>query len=269
MTDLAQATARLRAAGLASPDVDARILWEEDPDNFTDNVARRESREPLQHILGKAWFRYLELRVGPGVFVPRPETELLVDAALAHLATRSAPVVVDLCTGSGAIAISIATESRADVTAVELSEDAFRWASENVQRAQDQIAGAGSSLGLLNADARDLTRLRPDLVGQVDVLTCNPPYIPDDAIPRDPEVADHDPPVALFGGPDGLDLIRDLMAPMAALVKSGGWVLIEHADVQGGADGVPGVLAAAGEFVEIEDHRDLTGRPRYTSARRR
>ena len=258
-------------------------------------LERRANREPLQHILGKAYFRHLELEVGPGVFVPRPETETLVDLALAalpHAATAapttplgSIPVsIVDLCTGSGAIALSVAyelsqglvasdawLEQPATVYAVELDPDALAWTRRNAAAVSTTL-NARTTVNVVAADARtaateELARLR----GQVAVVTCNPPYIPDTAVPRDPEVREYDPAIALYGGPDGLEVVRDIVQTAADLLYPGGVLLIEHGDQQGegdGALGVPHVVRGHEAFAAIQDHLDLTGRPRVTVATR-
>lgn len=286
---VSQGRARLAAAGVPSPENDARLLLcdllsclpnQLDPqatvsndvaERFVAMVDRRSRREPLQHILGKSWFRRLELEVGPGVFVPRPETEILVDLALGQIRQLAQPRVVDLCTGSGAIAISIATEASVDVVAVEVDDDAFCWAVKNVQRYSNQIDARGSSLDLRQADARSIASECPDLIDWADVLTCNPPYIPTGAVPRDPEVQRYDPAIALYGGADGLDIVRSIAAQALRVVRVGGLVLIEHGDEQGGIGGVPEVLlnctSDQRRFSEIRDHHDLNGRPRITSAR--
>ncbi|MGN6636025.1 MAG: peptide chain release factor N(5)-glutamine methyltransferase [Oryzihumus sp.] len=226
-------------------------------------VARRVAREPLQHLLGRAWFRHVELAVGPGVFVPRPETELVageaVDEARRLVRERgssgSAPVVVDLCTGSGAIALSVATEvPGARVHAVELSPDAHRWAARN-------LAGSGVDLRL-----GDMGEAFADLDRTVDVVVSNPPYIPVGADIRDPEVADHDPALALWSGDDGLDAMRVLERVAARLLVPGGLLVAEHADLQG--ESAPAVFTAAARWTDVADHPDLAGRPRYVTARR-
>jgi release factor glutamine methyltransferase len=297
---LDRAESRLAAAGVASPRVDAELLLAhvtgrpramlrsagdlpaDQMERFAGLIDRRARREPLQHLTGTAPFRYLELEVGPGVFVPRPETELLVDPVLAHVAAaRTAapargPLIVDLCTGSGALALALATEvPGSSVYAVELDPDTVRWARSNLDRCAAAVADVDSSVSLLTSDAR--TVAEPDgplfeFVGLVDVVVSNPPYIPDEAIPRDPEVRDHDPALALFGGPDGLDVIRRLVVQAARLLRPGGLVVVEHADVQGddaGASGVPGVLRASPHWTDVADHRDLSGLPRFTTATRR
>ena len=275
---LASATARLLAAGVPSPEHDAAELLahvlgtersrlvlvdEVSPDAATRYdalLARRAAREPLQHLTGEAWFRHVRLEVGPGVFTPRPETELLAGWAVEAATPLEAPVVVDLCTGSGAIAKAVAAEvPHARVHAVELDERAHRWALRNL---------AGSGIDLRQGD---LATAFDDLAGSVDVVVCNPPYVPLEAWESvAPEARDHDPHPALFSGADGLDAIRVLAVRAAVLLRPGGVVGVEHADVQGpGAErgGVPAVFAATARWREVRDHLDLAGRPRYTTAR--
>lgn len=292
-----EAARQLADAGVPSPDVDAQLLMAhvlavpraqlivapnptaEQVDRYQHLVDRRSAREPLQHITGEAYFRHLRLHVGPGVFIPRPETEILVDIAIADLESvrridPTAPVtVVDLCTGSAAIPLAIATElSGVRATAVELSPDAAQWARRNIAAYDEQLAAAGSSVGLIVGDARTAATLLSALNGTVEIVTCNPPYIPDAAIPRDPEVRDYDPDIALYGGPDGLDIVRDIVDQAAFILKPGGLLLIEHGDEQGSdvdPAGVPATVAANTRFTDIRDHRDLGARPRVTSARRR
>ncbi len=270
---LAAAADRLGRAGVASPEHDAAVLLahvlgtsrgrlalvEEVPSGpagaFEALVARRGAREPLQHLTGAAPFRHLELAVGPGVFVPRPETEVLAGWAVERARDVAAPVVVDLCTGSGAIAAAVAAEvPAARVHAVELDPRAVAWAARN-------LAGTGVDLR-----AGDLAEAFEELEGAVDVVTCNPPYIPLEAWESvQPEVRDHDPHVSLFSGQDGLEALRAVERRAAALLRPGGVVGVEHADSQGAA--VPGLFAAAGRWVEVTDHADLAGRPRFTTAR--
>ena len=266
--DLAAAAAHLRAAGVPSPEHDARVLaahslgleprelWRADavgPD-FADLVRRRAARVPLQHLTGRAYFRHVELAVGPGVFVPRPETELVAQAAIDAAAPLDAPVVVDLCTGSGAIALAVADEvPRAHVYAVELSADAHAWAARNC---------AGTPVELRLGDTADAF---PELDGTVDVVVSNPPYIPAASVPLDPEVRDHDPPIALWSGEDGLETVRVVVRTAARLLRAGGLAVVEHADSQG--DAVPALFAAAAGWRDVRDHADLTGRPRFTTAR--
>ncbi|WP_372736685.1 peptide chain release factor N(5)-glutamine methyltransferase [Nocardioides sp.] len=270
---VAAAAERLRAAGVASPEHDARALLAhalgvelsrlplvetvgpEERARFEALVARREAREPLQHLTGTTGFRRVELRVGPGVFVPRPETELLAGWAIAAALERPDPVVVDLCTGSGAIARSLADEApHARVHAVELDPAAHRWAEINLAPTEVDLREGDFAVAF------------DDLLGQVDVVVCNPPYVPLDAWESvAPEARDHDPHLALFSGDDGLDAIRLLAKRASRLLRPGGVVGVEHADVQG--DSVPAVFAALERWIDVRDHRDLAGRARFTTAR--
>jgi release factor glutamine methyltransferase len=229
---------------------------------FESLVAQRAGRVPLQHLTGRAPFRHLELAVGPGVFVPRPETELLAEWALEQLAGLEAPVVVDLGAGSGALALAIAHEHPgARVTAVERDPGAIEWTRHN---AAARAAAGDTPVEVLAGDMTDPGLLR-DLDGAVDLVVSNPPYVPEGAVvPR--EVADHDPPLALWGGPDGLDVVRGLLVTAARLLRSGGRLAIEHADQQGSA--LPALVRSHGAFADVADHRDLAGRPRFTTARR-
>jgi len=276
--EIAQAALRLAEAGVGSPRFDAEELaaWVHDvrrtelhlvadkdfDARFWEAVARRANREPLQHITGAAYFRYLELAVGPGVFVPRPETEVMVGWAIDKLRALDVaePLIVDLCTGSAAIALSIAQEvPRARVHAVELSEDAYMWASRNIG-----AVPAGERVTLHLADAA--TAL-PELDGRVDFVISNPPYIPlTEWEYVAPEARDHDPELALFSGPDGLDLIRDLERVAQRLLVPGGWTAMEHSDKQGGE--VQRIFLEERGWAEAADHRDLTGRPRFVTARK-
>jgi release factor glutamine methyltransferase len=245
---------RLRVLDATGADVPAAAA-----DAYAAAVARREAREPLQHITGRAAFRHLELAVGPGVFVPRPETELLAQLGIDALraATATEPVGVDLGTGSGAVALALVTEApTARVVAVEREPAAADWAERNIRALGDD------RIRLVRAD---LDGALPELDGAVDVVVSNPPYIPDDAVPVDPEVQRHDPPTALYGGADGLDVIRRVSATALRLLRPGGLLAIEHADVQGGA--VRDLLAVDG-WSDPVTHRDLTGRDRVTAARR-
>lgn len=272
---LAAAVGRLRDAGVASPEHDAAELLahvhglerkelfrvdtvdRELAERFDALIERRAAREPLQHLTGAAFFRHVELAVGPGVFVPRPETELLAGWAIEHAlqVTGRAPVVVDLCTGSGAIAKAVADEvPDAEVHAVELDEGAHHWAERNL---------AGTGVDLRHGD---MGTAFDDLLGTVDVVVCNPPYIPLEAWESvAPEARDHDPHLALFSGDDGLVAMRVLAARAGLLLRAGGVVGAEHADAQG--ESAPAVFAATGRWAEIIDHPDLAGRPRFTTAR--
>jgi release factor glutamine methyltransferase len=227
---------------------------------FRAAVARRAAREPLQLILGWVGFRELVLHTGPGVFIPRVETELVsgvaIDAARTALSRRGSARVVDLCTGSGAIAAAIASEvAGARVWAVELDPAALDLAARN-------LAGLGVTLV-----AGDAAVALPDLDGTVDVVVTNPPYVPPDGVPRDPEVRNWDPSHALYGGgPDGLDLPRAIMRRAAGLLRPGGALVMEHADVQGEA--VRAELVALGAFEDVVTLPDLTGRDRMVRATR-
>jgi len=227
-------------------------------------VERRAAREPLQHITGRAPFRALELAVGPGVFVPRPETEsvaqLAIDALMA--VPTPAPRAIDLGTGSGAIAIAMATEvPHAEIVAVENSPRAFIWARQNAREL------AGPNLRLVFADLAELPAEIDGVAidGSFDVVVSNPPYIPLGAIPRDPEVRLHDPAAALYGGEDGLDVVRAISLRAAALLRPGGTLLLEHGELQGAA--IRELLAADG-WRAAATHRDLLGRDRTTTALR-
>lgn len=218
---------------------------------------RRAAREPLQHLTGTAAFRHLELAVGPGVFVPRPETEMVVQFAIDALlaSAEPEPIAVDLGTGSGAIALAMATEvPHSRVFAVEASPAAHSWAAKNV-------AGI-PNLTLMHAD---LATACDELRGSVAVVISNPPYVPDDAIPRDPEVRLFDPDQALYGGPDGLDVIRVISRRAGELLRPGGLLVLEHGELQG--DEVRGILASDGWRMP-STHQDLTRRDRATTALR-
>ena len=265
---------RLADAGVASPEYDARALLahalgvprgsvtlvqdltDEQLVGFEELVVRRASREPLQHLTGSTGFRFVDLQVGPGVFVPRPETEQVAGWAIDRARdVGEDPVVVDLCTGSGAIALSIADEvPGAHVHAVELDPSAFEWAERNL---------AGTAVDLRLGDMGDAF---PDLDGTVDVVVCNPPYIPLEAFESvAPEARDHDPALALWSGDDGLDAMRVLESTAARLLRPGGWVGAEHADVQG--ESATRVFLDAGRWTDVRDHQDLAGRARYVVAR--
>ena len=240
---------------------------------------RRASREPLQHITGGTAFRHLDLYVGPGVFIPRPETEVVVGAALAQLDRPGPATVVDLGAGSGAIGLAIATERpQTTVYAVELDGGAVPWLTQNVMRHAEALRRCGSRIIVVMGDAGAVSRSdQPlaELAGRVDLVVSNPPYIPDGLQPRDPEVRDFDPPLALFGGADGLDAVRRWLDTAADLLAPGAALVMEHGDLQGRDDGVPGLLsrhedlgAAGPVWTRVSDHLDLTGRSRYTIARR-
>lgn len=226
-------------------------------------VARRADREPLQHLTGSAPFRHLELAVGPGVFVPRPETELLAGWGVEQARREAAPLVVDLCSGSGAIALAVAQEvPAARVVAVEGSPAALSWLRRN---ATSRAAVGDRPVEVVAADVT-ASDLLDDLLGRVDVLLCNPPYVPAGVVvPL--EVSRHDPARAVFAGMDGLAVIRPVVPRAAVLLRPGGRLGIEHDDTQGAA--VPGLLAGDGRYDSIADHADLAGRPRFATATRR
>lgn len=270
---IAAAERRLAQAGVASPRRDAEELAAHvlgvdrgglllagsiDAARFEELVSARAQRRPLQHLTGVAHFRRVSLAVGPGVFVPRPETEVMVGHIIDFARTFPAgAVAVDLCTGSGAIALALATEVPGLVVhAVELDPGAHAWARRNL---------AGSGVHLYLGDAADAL---PELEGTVDVVVSNPPYIPLQAWESVAvEARDHDPPPALWGGgDDGLEVVRAVERTAARLLRPAGRVAVEHADVQGAA--TLAVFAGTGRWAQVRDHRDLTGRDRYLSAAR-
>lgn len=272
-TALAAAARRLERAGVPSPEYDAGELLAHvlgttraqlfavetvRPDElaeFEGLVDRRSQRVPLQHLTGVAHFRHVTLAVGPGVFVPRPETELLAGWAIEQARVLDGPVVLDLGTGSGAIAAAVADEvPGAVVHALELDDQAHEWAERN-------LAGTGVELR-----RGDLATAFDDLAGAVDVIACNPPYIPHDAWESvEREARDHDPELALWSGGDGLDTIRALEARAAVLLRDGAVIGVEHADVQG--ESAPAVFSDSGRWTEVKDHHDLADRPRFLTAR--
>lgn len=270
---------RLAGAGVTDPLVDAELLTghvlgmrrgelqaalirgdsmeQADADALEEFVARREKREPLQHLTGRAPFRHLELHVGPGVFVPRPETEVVVQYAIDALlnSAEPAPIGIDLGTGSGAIALAMATEvPHAQIFAAELSADAFAWAARNAEGVDN--------LTLVQAD---LAEAFDELEGRAAVVISNPPYVPDQAIPRDPEVRLFDPAQALYGGADGLDVVRVLSVRALQLLQPGGLLVLEHGELQG--EEIRKILSADG-WRAAATHRDLTQRDRATTALR-
>nr|WP_207949237.1 peptide chain release factor N(5)-glutamine methyltransferase [Microcella frigidaquae] len=251
---LGMSRGQVQAKALIGAPVDAEQVM-----TITEYIERRATREPAQHITGLAPFRTLELAVGPGVFVPRPETEFVVQFAIDALAAVPSPepLAVDLGSGSGAIALAMAVEvPHARVIAVENSVAAVPWTSRNVARWGDE------RVRLVVADLADAL---PELDGTVDVVASNPPYIPEGAVPRDPEVRLFDPPAALYGGADGLDAVHALTATARRLLRPGGTLVIEHGELQGAA--IAAIVRAAG-FTAIATHRDLLGRDRATTAHR-
>ncbi len=296
---LRAATGLLAEAGVASPDTDAAALlahaWDIDSGalnrrrlfadavpaavltEFADLIGRRASRVPLQHLTGRAAFRHLELLVGPGVFVPRPETELLVTEVLEDLARHAekrgdenggsadvhVPFVVDLCSGSGAITLSLACEHpRLRALGVEREPAALEWSFTNLELAE---VGA-SVVDFVAGDATTFADDHPELCGSADAVVTNPPYVPDDARPRDPEVADHDPAPALYGGASGLEIPALIIAQAEKLLHPDGLFVMEHGEDQGA--GVRDLIAATASLSGARTLPDYTGRDRFTVARR-
>jgi release factor glutamine methyltransferase len=275
------ATRVLQDAGVPTPRVDAELLVghvltlsrggvqarvatdsalsAQDESAIRELIERRAAREPLQHITGLAPFRSLELAVGPGVFVPRPETEFVAQFAIdALLAVASPqPVGVDLGMGSGAIALAMATEvPHSFVYGVEVSPRAFIWAKQNFARVNTDNA---------RAVFVDLTTALLELDGTVDVVISNPPYIPLGAIPRDPEVRLFDPGIALYGGDDGMGVVRQVSTTAQRLLRPGGTLVIEHGELQAAQ---VGELLRNDGWRAVAHHRDLLGRDRATTALR-
>jgi release factor glutamine methyltransferase len=224
-------------------------------DTFAKLVSRRAAHEPLQYLTGISYFRHLEIEVGPGVLVPRPESELLVDAVLTHITNLEKVVtgeisVIDLGSGSGALALAIATEApRSRVIAVEKSPEALEWLKKNVSKISENVRVVQG----------DVTDVLPGV--KCDIVIANPPYIPNQqTLPRD--VAEHEPHIALFGGETGLEIPQQFIGAAARLLKRGGVLAIEHTEDQGAA--IDALLSQ--EFIDIALHEDLTGRPRWTSA---
>ena len=281
LDEIAVATARLAGAGVESPRTDAELIAAHVhgvtrgalltvPDaafepRFLDEIARREAREPLQHITGRAFFRYLDLDVGPGVFVPRPETEVMTGWAIDSLREMDVaePVVADLGTGSGAIALAISQEvPRARVHAVEADPLARQWAERNIARC---AAAAPHTAGRVTLRSGDFRTALGDLDGLADLVISNPPYIPAGAwVP--PEVGEYDPATALWGGPDGLDAIRAIEAVASRLLRPRGLVAVEHGAPQGSA--VYWIFPEERGWRETRNHKDLAGRDRFVTAMR-
>lgn len=270
----------LEEAGVASPRVDAELIAAHvlgvergrlplvplvDPpviEAIGKLVAQRAKRVPLQHLTGWAGFAGITLDVGPGVFTPRPETELLVDWGLQVIHGREYPVVVDLCTGSGALALAIAHERPdAVVYAVDVDPNALAWARHNAEK---QAAEGDTPIRLYSGDVGDGT-IFAELDGLVDLVVCNPPYVPPGGdLP--PEVVDFDPPQAVFAPDGGLAVVRQAVATACRLLKHGGGVAIEHDDTHGSA--APALVASRKVLTDVQDHRDLAGRPRFVTALR-
>jgi release factor glutamine methyltransferase len=256
--DTARTDAELLAAHLAGTDRGRLALLDApDPsffDRFDHAVAARAQRVPLQHITGTAPFGPVQLHVGPGVFIPRPETEALLEWVLVQPLPRNA-VILDLCTGSGALAIALALQwPQARVIAVDDDAIALDYARRNA---------ADTTVRLVHGDVTDIDLL-PELRGSVDLVVANPPYLPT-GTPLEPEVARHDPAHALFGGADGMSVIEPLVVRAADWLKPGGLLAVEHDETT--SQDTAGVMTRAGVFGDITAHRDLTGRPRFVTAR--
>jgi release factor glutamine methyltransferase len=279
LDEIAVAASRLADAGVESPRTDAELIAAHvhgvsrgalhtvpdaafDP-RYWDDVARRASREPLQHITGLAYFRYLELEVGPGVFVPRQETEVMTGWAIEALGEMDVaePVVADLGTGSGAIALAIAQEvPGARVHAVEADPLARHWAERNIARCAQ---AAPHTAGRVTLHDGDFAGALADADGSVDLVISNPPYIPVGSwVP--PEVGEYDPATALWSGQDGLDAIRVIERVARRLLRSGGQVAVEHGAPQGAA--VYWVFPEEQGWRQTRNHADLAGRDRFVTA---
>ena len=281
-TAVRAATTRLEQAGVDSPEHDARalavhvlgldrpsdLLLVDDlaPDLATaydELVARRAERVPLQHLTGSVGFRHIVLEVGPGVFVPRPETESVVQWAVDAVRAEGwqSPLCVDLCTGSGTIAFALANElPGATVHAVERDPDALAWTRRN---AANRVAAGDPEVQLHLGSAEDAL---PELDGQLDLVISNPPYVATtEAHIPDPEVLDHDPGIALWAGEDGLDVIRLVEQAARRLLTPGGLLVVEHSDRQGRT--APALLEGLGGWADVADHRDDAGRDRFVTAR--
>ncbi|MFG1639853.1 peptide chain release factor N(5)-glutamine methyltransferase [Amycolatopsis sp. NPDC049252] len=275
-----EATRILERAGVSSPRFDAEVIAAHvlgvergrlpmvplvDPpviEAIGQLVQQRAKRIPLQYLTGWAALGDITVAVGAGVFVPRPETELLLEWGVKFLQGREFPVVVDLCTGSGALALGVA-HARPDavVYAVDVDPQALAWARHNA----DVHADAGDTpIRLYSGDIADPTMFA-ELDGLVDLVLCNPPYVPD-GTPVPPEVAEHDPPRAVFAEESGLAVIRHAIAAGARLLRPGGGLAIEHDDTHGSA--VPALVRARRVLTGVEGHLDLAGRARFVTARR-
>ncbi|PJM74704.1 peptide chain release factor N(5)-glutamine methyltransferase [Bifidobacterium simiarum] len=263
------------AAGVELRDVDRAMLMREsldfDESEFRAMIARRSAREPLQHITGHAPFRYLDLAVGPGVFIPRPETEIVVEAGFDWLKEQRIdhpgidhPRIVDLCAGSGAIGLSAVTElADSEVWAVELSPETHQWTERNRKRILAANPDAESRYHLILGDATDPATLN-DLDGTIDLVISNPPYVPESEVPEQPETRDHDPELALYGGSaDGLLIPERIIDRSAGLLRHGGVLVMEH-DISQGVALVD--YAGRSGFDHARTGNDLTGRPRYLFA---
>lgn len=233
---------------------------------FAQLIDRRRLRVPLQHLIGTAAFRHLELQVGPGVFVPRPETELLVTEVLEELERQQnthVPFVIDLCSGSGAITLSLATEyPQLRIIGVEREAEALDWSLKNLAA----VNLSGSIVDLISGDATTFADDSPELWGSADVVVTNPPYVPDEAVPRDAEVRDHDPSAALYGGSTGLEIPALILLQAEKLLRPGGFFIMEHSEEQGRA--ACELIMSTASLRHPVTYPDYTGRDRYTVAHR-
>src|SRR6201996_6221087 len=279
LDEIALAAARLAEVGVESPRAEAELIaahvhgvkrteLHRVPDSafdarFWEAISRRSAREPLQHIPGRAYFRYLELEVGPGVFVPRPETEVMTGWAIDRLRAMDVaePVVADLGTGSGAIALAIAQEvPRARVHAVEADPLARAWAERNITR---YVETAPYTAGRVMLHAGDFADVLPELNGTVDLVVSNPPYIPVGAY-VEPEAGEYDPPAALWSGTDGLNAIRTVERTARRLLRPGGLIAVEHGAQQGAS--VYWVFPEESGWRDTRNNKDLAGRDRFVTA---
>lgn len=248
------------AAQLAGTERGRLSLIHSPDDTFFDRyhaaIAERSRRVPLQHITGTAAFGPLTLFVGPGVFIPRPETEVMLEWAIAQ-SLPAAPVIVDVCTGSGALALALAQRwPSARVIGIDDSDAALQYARRN---------SAGTTVELVRADAGE-PGLLAELDGQVDLVVANPPYVPD-GVELEPEVAQHDPPRAVFGGPDGMTIINAVVGLASRWLRPGGWFAIEHDDST--SSPTSELISGTGLFDDVTARSDLTGRPRFVTAHRK
>jgi release factor glutamine methyltransferase len=275
--ELAAATAQLSAAGIGSPRVQAELLLSHllgrsrgqlllvdtltpaQAQRFRELVSRRATGVPVQHLTGTAPFRHLELEVGPGVFIPRPETELLVELAADRLVPGA--TVVDLCAGSGAVALAVANEFKVErVIAVERSEQALHWLSRN---AANRRSAGDRPIEVVAADVT-APGLLAELAGSVSVLLANPPYVPESVRAELPVEVAHDPDEAVFAGPDGLALMPAVIELAGRLLTPGGFLGVEHDDSH--AEAMNRLLTGSGRWHTVTGRQDLTGRPRFTTA---
>lgn len=224
-------------------------------ERFQHAVAARAQRVPLQHLTGTVGFGPVLLHVGPGVFIPRPETEAMFEWAVAQ-SLPAQPVIIDACTGSGALAVALSRRwPGARIVGIDDSEAALEYARRNVE---------GTGVELVHADI-DTPGLLPELDGRVDLVVSNPPYVPADAV-LEPEVTQHDPSHAVFGGPDGMAVIPAVVARAASWLRPGGRFAVEHDDTTSAL--TVACINRTGLFSDVVARDDLAGRPRFVTARR-